>query len=64
YIRAWQSPQGKRNAKPPTGAAVFCSQNFLIGVAEGKAPALPPVPDLVGRRKVTRKSRIAVGRDR
>jgi polyphosphate kinase len=64
YIRAWQSPHGKRNTKPPSGAAAFCSQNFLIGVAEGKAPALPPVPDPGARRKVVRKSRIAVGRDR
>ena len=64
YIRAWQSAHGKRNTKPPSGAAAFSSQDFLIGVAEGKAPALPPVPDPGGRRKVARKSRIAVGRDR
>jgi polyphosphate kinase len=64
YIRAWQSAHGKRNTKPPSGAAAFSSQDFLIGVAEGKAPGLPPVPDPGGRRKAARKSRIAVGRDR
>jgi polyphosphate kinase len=33
YIRAWQA-QGKR--KPPSGNAAFSSQDFLIGLAEGK----------------------------
>lgn len=64
YIRAWQSPHGKRNGKPPSGPAAFCSQNFLIGVAEGKAPALPPEPVLPRTRKVVRKSTVAVGRER
>jgi hypothetical protein len=45
YIRAWQPVHGKRNRKPPTGAAAFSAQDYLIGVAEGKQPAdfaLPP----------------------
>ncbi len=42
YIRMWQA-QGKR--KPPTGAAAFNSQDFLIGVAEGKqTPESIPAP--------------------
>jgi polyphosphate kinase len=47
YIRAWQPMHGKRNRKPPTGAAAFSSQDYLIAVAEGKQPAslvLPPTP--------------------
>jgi polyphosphate kinase len=48
YIRAWQPLHSKRKRKPPTGAAAFSAQDFLIGVAEGKQPAgfalpLPPV---------------------
>jgi polyphosphate kinase len=52
YVRAWQSPQSKGNRKPPTGAASFSSQDFLIGVAEGKTPA-PPVPAPERKRKVS-----------
>ena len=52
YIPAWQPLQGKRNRRPPTGAAAFCSQNFLIGLAEGKSPALPAAPARRERRKV------------
>ena len=33
YARVWHT-QGKR--KPPTGAAAFNAQEFLIGLAEGK----------------------------
>ena len=36
YIRAWQPLHGTRNRSPPMGAAAFSSQDFLIGVAEGK----------------------------
>jgi polyphosphate kinase len=58
YIRAWQPLQGKRNRKPPIGAAAFSAQDFLISVAEGKQAALPiPQP-------APRKRRSAVGRDR
>jgi polyphosphate kinase len=44
YIRAWQPVQGKRNRKPPTGAAAFSAQDFLIGVAEGKQTADFAIP--------------------
>jgi len=51
YIPAWQPVHGKRNRRPPTGAAAFSSQDFLIGVAEGKPPAIPTSPTH-GRRRV------------
>jgi polyphosphate kinase len=57
YIPAWQPLQGKRNRKPPIGAAAFSSQDFLIGVAEGKSPAVP-VPAL------NRKRRVMTGKER
>ncbi|MDQ1389100.1 MAG: polyphosphate kinase [Acidobacteriaceae bacterium] len=47
YIRTWQPVRGKRNRKPPTGAAAFTAQDFLITVAEGRQSAdfaLPEVP--------------------
>jgi polyphosphate kinase len=59
YIRAWQPMHGKRNRKPPTGAAAFSAQDFLIGVAEGKQPAgfaLPQIP--------TAKRKVPAGRER
>ncbi|MGA7218847.1 MAG: polyphosphate kinase 1, partial [Candidatus Sulfotelmatobacter sp.] len=49
YIRAWQPVRGRRNRKPPTGAAAFSAQDFLIGVAEGKSAEPPSVP--LKRRK-------------
>jgi polyphosphate kinase len=52
YIPAWQPIHGKRNRKPPSGAAAFSAQDYLIGVAEGKQPAgflLPQVQ--AGKRK-------------
>ena len=52
YIRAWQPIRGARKRRPPTGAAAFAAQDFLIGVAEGKSPALPPAPTPVKRRRV------------
>src|SRR6185437_11715756 len=58
YIPAWQPVHGKRNRRPPVGAAAFSSQDFLMSVAEGKAPALMPASPAPQRRKVT------VGRDR
>jgi len=51
YIRAWQPLRGKRNRRPPTGEAAFSAQDFLIAVAEGKAPALPPAPAPMRRRR-------------
>jgi polyphosphate kinase len=47
YIRTWQPVRGRRNRKPPTGAAAFSAQDFLITVAEGRQSAdfaLPEVP--------------------
>jgi hypothetical protein len=52
YIRAWQPLHGKRDRKPPTGAAAFSAQDFLISLAEGKAPAVLPAPVPARRRKV------------
>jgi polyphosphate kinase len=56
YIRAWQPLHGKRNRRPPTGAAAFSSQDFLIAVAEGKQPAgaIPQLPTRRRRTSVTR----------
>jgi polyphosphate kinase len=59
YIRAWQPMHGKRNRRPPTGAAAFSAQDYLIGVAEGREPAgfaLPPMP--------ARKRKAPAGRER
>jgi polyphosphate kinase len=53
YIRAWQPVHGKRNRRPPTGAAAFSAQDFLISLAEGKAPAVLSAPVPARRRKVT-----------
>ena len=50
YIPAWQPVHGARNRRPPTGAAAFSAQDFLMEVAEGKAAPVPPVP--------TRKRRV------
>jgi polyphosphate kinase len=57
YLRPWQSPKG-RSKRPPHGAAVFNSQDFLLGVAEGvKTPeeipaAIPPRPTRASNRNV------------
>jgi hypothetical protein len=60
YIRAWQSASGKGNKRPPTGDACFSAQDFLISVAEGKAPAVVPAPVPAGKRKV----KTAIGGER
>ncbi len=52
YIRAWQPVRGRRDRRPPTGDAAFCSQNFLIRVAEGKTPSVVPAPVPARKRKV------------
>jgi len=52
YMRAWQPLHGTRNRRPPTGSAAFSAQDFLIGVAEGKSPAMLPVPPASRKRKV------------
>jgi polyphosphate kinase len=57
YIRAWQPLRGKRNRRPPIGAASFSAQDFLMNVAEGKAAALPQSAPL-------RKRRVVVGKER
>jgi polyphosphate kinase len=47
YVRPWQvSTHGKRSGRPPTGAAAFSAQDYLIAVAEGKQAALtlPQLP--------------------
>jgi len=52
YIRAWQPLHGKRDRKPPTGAAAFSAQDFLISLAEGKQPLSLPVPPIpAGKRR-------------
>ena len=65
YIRAWQPVQGKRNRRPPTGAAAFSAQDYLISVAEGKqrldgAPRMP----VSGYRKQTGKASSWKGNDK
>ena len=48
YLRPWQSARG-RSKRPPRGSAVFSSQDFLIGVAEGtKTPE--DIPASIPRR--------------
>jgi polyphosphate kinase len=56
YIRAWQPIHGKRNRRMPTGAAAFSAQDFLMSVAEGKAPGPVPSP-------APRKRRVTAGRE-
>src|SRR5712671_6578326 len=51
YIRPWQSVRGTRNRKPPTGAAAFSAQDFLIGVAEGRQSADFALPDVPVRKR-------------
>ena len=52
YIRAWQPLHDRRNRKPPSAAAAFSAQDFLIGVAEGKPGADFSAPQLpAGKRK-------------
>jgi polyphosphate kinase len=62
YIRAWQSIHGKRNRKPPTGAAAFSAQDFLISVAEGRQAGIVPVPAALSRKAKTTERRVAAGR--
>jgi polyphosphate kinase len=58
YIRAWQPLHGVRNRRPPLGAASFSAQDFLMSVAEGKAPAVLPAP------LPARKRRVLAGKER
>jgi hypothetical protein len=52
----WQTP-GRRGGKPPTGAAAFNAQEFLIALAEGKQSleAIPSKPAQPRRRSAVRK---------
>jgi len=58
YIRAWQPMHGKRNRKPPTGAAAFNAQDFLIGVAEGKQAADFAIPQLPAPKRKAPAGRV------
>ncbi|MGA8215063.1 MAG: polyphosphate kinase 1 [Candidatus Sulfotelmatobacter sp.] len=58
YIRAWQPVRGKRNRKPPTGAAAFSAQDYLIGVAEGKQPAGFATPQLPAPKRKAPAGRV------
>jgi polyphosphate kinase len=60
YIPAWQSPTGKRDRRPPVGAASFSAQDFLMSLAEGKSPAVLPSPAEPRKRRV----RVLAGRQR
>ncbi|MGA8491754.1 MAG: polyphosphate kinase 1, partial [Terriglobales bacterium] len=56
YVRAWRT-QGKR--KPPTGAAAFSAQDFLIALAEGRQvlDAIPLAPSPKNRRATVGRER-------
>src|SRR5580692_10185506 len=58
YIRAWQTP-GSRSRRPPMGTAAFSAQDFLMSVAEGKAPVALPAPPVAARRR-----RVVAGKGR
>jgi len=51
YVPAWRAQGATRKKSPPTGAAAFSAQDFLIAVAEGRQPAPPP-----GRQSIERAS--------
>jgi len=56
YLRPWQLQQGRRRLKPPTGAAAFNAQEFLIALAEGKQsggtiPVLAPAVRRIARAR-------------
>jgi len=72
YLRPWQSLHG-RSKRPPRGSAVFSSQDFLVGLAEGtKTPEDIPVTAprrasraLIGRALTGRASpgRLVIGKE-
>ena len=51
YVRPWQLTKGKGSRRPPLGAVAFSAQDFLIGVAEGKAQSAPPVTQAEGKKR-------------
>jgi polyphosphate kinase len=59
YIRAWQPLHGARKRKPPTGAASFSAQDFLIAVAEGKQGA-----DAIPSQASKKKNKVLAGKTR
>jgi polyphosphate kinase len=59
YIRAWQPLHSKRKRKMPAEASLFSSQDFLIGVAEGKQMA-----DGIPTHAPARRRKVQVGRER
>ena len=58
YIRAWQPMHGKRNRKPPTGAAAFSAQDYLISVAEGKQAAGFNMPQIQPAKRKASAGRV------
>jgi polyphosphate kinase len=58
YRRIWESPDGRRS-KPPSGAAAFNAQEFLIALAEGKQSL-----DAIPRSPVRPRRRTPVGKER
>jgi polyphosphate kinase len=58
YIRAWQPLHGKRNRRPPTGAAAFSAQDYLIGVAEGKQVPGFVLPQIESRKRKSTAGRV------
>jgi len=56
YLRPWQL-QGKR--KPPAGENAFNAQEFLISLAEGKAP-----PQAIPAPEPRRRRKLAAGKER
>ncbi|MGO9405396.1 MAG: polyphosphate kinase 1 [Terriglobales bacterium] len=62
YLRPWQSPRG-RSKQPPRGSAVFSSQDFLVGLAEG-AKTPEDIPASVPRRSArARVGRAVLGKE-
>jgi polyphosphate kinase len=53
YRRIWEAAGSKRAGKPPSGPAAFNTQDFLIGLAEGKQSlqAIPSPPPRAARRR-------------
>jgi len=49
YVPAWRATGQARKKVPPTGAAAFSAQDFLIAVAEGRQPAPPSMTDRTER---------------
>jgi len=59
YRRIWQSASSRRRERPPSGAAAFNAQEFLIGLAEGRQ-TLQDIPLSASRAR----RRSLVGKER